>query len=71
MTGDQPAAVEGRQRMIEQYLPLARSLARRYRHGGEPIDDLEQTAYVGLESRPSTGSIRSAARSPPSRSRRP
>ena len=34
--------------MIEQYLPLARSLARRYRHGGEPIDDLEQTAYVGL-----------------------
>ena len=34
--------------MIEVHLPLARSLARRYRHGGEPIEDLEQTAYVGL-----------------------
>ena len=48
MTGDQPPAVAGRQRMIEQHLPLARSLARRYRHGGEPLEDLEQTAYVGL-----------------------
>jgi RNA polymerase sigma-B factor len=48
MTGDQPPAVAGRQRMIEQHLPLARSLARRYRLGGEPIEDLEQTAYVGL-----------------------
>ena len=48
MTGDQPPAVAGRQRMIEEHLPLARSLARRYRHGGEPLEDLEQTAYVGL-----------------------
>jgi RNA polymerase sigma-B factor len=48
MTGNQLPAIAGRQRMIEQYLPLARSLARRYRHGGEPFEDLEQTAYVGL-----------------------
>jgi RNA polymerase sigma-B factor len=34
--------------MIEDHLPLARSLARRYRRGGEPLEDLEQTAYVGL-----------------------
>ena len=48
MTGDHPPAIAGRQRMIEVHLPLARNLARRYRHGGEPIEDLEQTAYVGL-----------------------
>ena len=48
MTGDQPPEIAGRQRMIEAHLPLARSLARRYRHGGEPLEDLEQTAYVGL-----------------------
>jgi RNA polymerase sigma-B factor len=34
--------------MIERHLPLARSLARRYATGGEPLEDLEQTAYVGL-----------------------
>ena len=48
MTGNHPPANAGRQRMIEVHLPLARGLARRYRHGGEPIEDLEQTAYVGL-----------------------
>ena len=48
MTGDHPPAIVGRQRMIEQHLPLARSLARRYRYGGEPLEDLEQTAYLGL-----------------------
>ncbi len=38
----------GRERLIELHLPLARSLARRYAYGGEPFEDLEQTAYVGL-----------------------
>lgn len=37
-----------RDRLIELHLPLARSLARRYARGGEPFEDLEQTAYVGL-----------------------
>jgi RNA polymerase sigma-B factor len=48
MTGNQSPAVAGRERLIELYLPLARSLARRYLQGGEPFEDLQQTAYVGL-----------------------
>ncbi len=31
-----------------QMLPLARSLARRYANRGEPLDDLEQVASLGL-----------------------
>ena len=37
-----------RDEAIERYLPLARSLARRYQRGAEPLDDLEQVACVGL-----------------------
>ncbi len=37
-----------RQLMIERYLPLARSLALRYRRTSEPFDDLFQVASVGL-----------------------
>jgi RNA polymerase sigma-B factor len=37
-----------REQAVRQYLPLARSLAHRYWHSGEPIEDLEQVAYVGL-----------------------
>src|SRR3954471_5787429 len=33
---------------IERYLPLARSLAVRYRNSGEPFDDLVQVASLGL-----------------------
>lgn len=33
---------------VEAFLPLARSLARRYHRGEEPLDDLEQVAAVGL-----------------------
>src|ERR1700745_31117 len=32
----------------ERYLPLARRLALRYRHSGEPIDDLIQVASLGV-----------------------
>lgn len=42
--GDQDA----RQALIERYLPLARSLALRYRHTSEPLDDLVQVASLGL-----------------------
>jgi RNA polymerase sigma-B factor len=40
----------GRQRaaLIASYLPLARSLARRYDRGGEPLEDLEQVASLAL-----------------------
>jgi RNA polymerase sigma-B factor len=34
--------------LVARYLPLARSLAWRYRSSGEPIDDLVQVASVGL-----------------------
>jgi RNA polymerase sigma-B factor len=37
-----------RDRLIEEYLPLARSLARRYAGRGEQYDDLAQIATVGL-----------------------
>jgi RNA polymerase sigma-B factor len=37
-----------RDRIVERYLRLAQSLARRYVRTSEPLDDLEQVAYVGL-----------------------
>ncbi len=37
-----------RDALAEQYLPLARSLARRYARSAESMDDLEQVASLGL-----------------------
>ncbi len=37
-----------REQAVQRYLPLARSLANRYRRSGEPIEDLEQVASLGL-----------------------
>ncbi len=37
-----------RDEMIERYLPLAHSVARRYRHSPEPMEDLYQVAAMGL-----------------------
>src|SRR6266545_5014941 len=37
-----------REELVTRMLPLARSLARRYANKGEPLDDLEQVASVGL-----------------------
>jgi len=34
--------------LVERFLPLARGLARRYQHTGEPFDDLFQVACLGL-----------------------
>ena len=42
--GDEAA----RQRLIDELTPLARALARRYADRGEPLEDLEQVAMVGL-----------------------
>jgi len=43
-----PSRAALRERVIEQLLPLARHLARRFRDRGEPYDDLVQTAMIGL-----------------------
>ncbi|WP_241004347.1 SigB/SigF/SigG family RNA polymerase sigma factor [Conexibacter sp. SYSU D00693] len=40
--------VLAREELVARMLPLARSLARRYAGKGEPLDDLEQVACVGL-----------------------
>jgi RNA polymerase sigma-B factor len=40
-----PAA---REALVERYLRLAQSLARRYARTSEPVEDLEQVAYLGL-----------------------
>src|SRR3954447_734046 len=37
-----------REEAVQLLLPLARALARRYANKGEPLDDLEQVACVGL-----------------------
>jgi RNA polymerase sigma-B factor len=37
-----------KEHLVERFLPLARSLASRYRGGGEPMEDLMQIASVGL-----------------------
>ena len=39
---------EARQQLVEMYLPLAYRLASRYRNSGEPLDDLQQVASLGL-----------------------
>jgi RNA polymerase sigma-B factor len=37
-----------REQLVERYLPLARSLARRYARNSEPLEDLEQVASLAL-----------------------
>jgi len=37
-----------RDELIKRFLPLARSVARRYEHSGEPLEDLVQVASLGL-----------------------
>ncbi|MGH3943384.1 MAG: RNA polymerase sigma factor SigF [Pseudonocardiaceae bacterium] len=37
-----------RERLVSEHLPLAHNIARRFSHRGEPQDDLQQVATVGL-----------------------
>ena len=39
---------DARARLVESYMPLAHSLARRYRRAREPLEDLVQVASLGL-----------------------
>jgi RNA polymerase sigma-B factor len=40
--------LQAREQLIEQYMSLVRSLARRYSYRGEPLDDLVQIGAIGL-----------------------
>jgi RNA polymerase sigma-B factor len=44
----QSGDLEARDELVLRFMPLARQLAGRYRHAGEPFDDLVQVACVGL-----------------------
>jgi RNA polymerase sigma-B factor len=40
--------LDAREELVVRFMPLARQLASRYRHSGEPLEDLAQVACVGL-----------------------
>ncbi len=48
MPAGHPSRESLRDKAIEAWLPLARHLALRFSGRGEPMDDLEQTATIGL-----------------------
>ena len=48
MGPDHPDRPALRDRLVEQHLPVVRALACRYRHLGEPLDDLVQVGTIGL-----------------------
>ena len=39
--------LDAREELVLRFMPLARQLASRYRHAGEPLEDLVQVACVG------------------------
>lgn len=43
-----PHRAELRDHLVRGHLPVAQHIARRFAHRGEPLDDLEQVATVGL-----------------------
>lgn len=43
-----PRRAELRERLVVGHLPVARHIARRFASRGEPVDDLEQVATIGL-----------------------
>nr|WP_245930447.1 SigB/SigF/SigG family RNA polymerase sigma factor [Allonocardiopsis opalescens] len=43
-----PGAEDVRRQLVEMHAPVARHIARRYRNRGEPLEDLQQAALVGL-----------------------
>jgi RNA polymerase sigma-B factor len=47
-TPDRRERAELRERVISELIPFAHQLARRFRNRGEPLDDLQQVAVLGL-----------------------
>jgi RNA polymerase sigma-70 factor (sigma-B/F/G subfamily) len=45
---DDPRRERLRSQIVDEHAPMARSIARRYAHRGEPLEDIEQAAFVGL-----------------------
>lgn len=48
LSGGDPRRSGLRERLVVGYLPVARHVARRFASRGEPVDDLEQVATIGL-----------------------
>jgi len=48
LAADDPRRERMRDRLVTGFLPIARHIARRFAHRGEPLDDLVQVATVGL-----------------------
>lgn len=48
LPADDPRRAETRERIVQIYQPLVHQIARRYGNRGEPVEDLRQTAMVGL-----------------------
>ena len=48
LPADHPRRAALRDAIVEAHLPLVHSLAGRYRHLGEPLDDLVQVGTIGL-----------------------
>jgi RNA polymerase sigma-B factor len=48
MPADDPRYEDIRARIVAQHMKLARRIARRYANRGEPVEDLEQAALLGL-----------------------
>ncbi|MGH4021139.1 MAG: SigB/SigF/SigG family RNA polymerase sigma factor [Pseudonocardiaceae bacterium] len=48
LPADDPRRVRLRDELVAGHLPVARNIARRFAHRGEPQDDLEQVATLGL-----------------------
>jgi RNA polymerase sigma-B factor len=45
---DDPRRDAARAELVQMFTPVARHIARRYSHRGEPLEDIEQAALVGL-----------------------
>lgn len=48
LPADDPRRERLRSRIVDQHTALVRSVARRYAGRGEPLDDLQQVAFLGL-----------------------